>query len=67
MAARGSDNKEQVSLLVAGEELLRSFDKVTRARSLGGAAGGWLGWSAHPRGGAVCWDHVQYPAFASGT
>ena len=25
---------------------------------------GWLRWSAHPLGGAVCRDHVQDPAFA---
>ena len=27
---------------------------------------GWLWWSAHPRGGAVCKDHAEYPAFAPG-
>ena len=37
-----------------------------RGRS-GGQAGGWLRWSAHPLGGAVCRDHVQDPAFAPGT
>ena len=25
---------------------------------------GWLRWSAHPTGGAVCREHVGYPAFA---
>ena len=36
-------------------------------------AGPWVGqeaelrWSVHPLGGAVCRDHVQYPAFAPGT
>ena len=25
---------------------------------------GWLRWSAHPLGGAVCRDHVQPPTFA---
>ena len=28
---------------------------------------GWLRWSAHRLGGALCRDHVQYPAFAPGT
>ena len=27
----------------------------------------WLGWSAHPLGGAVCRGHAQYPAFAPGS
>ena len=26
---------------------------------------GWLRWSAHPLGGAVCRVRVQYPAFGS--
>ena len=28
---------------------------------------GWLSWSAHPLGGAVCRDHVQDPDFAPST
>ena len=28
---------------------------------------GWLRWSAHPLGGALCRDHTQYPAFAPST
>ena len=24
---------------------------------------GWLGWSAHPFGGLVCWGCARYPAF----
>ena len=28
---------------------------------------GWLGWCAHPLGGAVCRDHAWYPAFAPDT
>ena len=28
---------------------------------------GWLRWSAHPFGGAVCSYHAQYPAFAPST
>ena len=32
-----------------------------------GGARGWLRWPAHPLGGAVCRDHAQDPAFASGT
>ena len=28
---------------------------------------GWLGWSAHPLGDAVCRDHVPHPAFAPDT
>ena len=27
---------------------------------------GWLWWSAHPLGGAVCRNHAEYPAFAPG-
>ena len=29
--------------------------------------GRWLGWLAHPRGGAACRDHAQNPALAPGT
>ena len=28
---------------------------------------GWLRWSAHPLGGAVCRDHACYPAFFPNT
>lgn len=28
---------------------------------------GWLQWSAHPLGVAVCRVHAQYPGFAPGT
>ena len=28
---------------------------------------GWLRWSTHPRGGAVCRGHVQYSDFAPET
>ena len=28
---------------------------------------GWLRWSVHPLGGAVCREHAQYPASAPGT
>ena len=31
-----------------------------------GPTEGWLGWSAHPLGGAVCRNHAEYPAFAPG-
>ena len=29
--------------------------------------GGWLRWSTHPLGGAVCRGHMQYSAFAPET
>ena len=32
-----------------------------------GQARGWLGWSAHSLGAALCKDQGQYPAFVPGT
>ena len=33
----------------------------------GAGLAGWLGWSAHSLGAALCKDQGQYPAFVPGT
>ena len=44
-----------------------SLNRITTGAALQVEREGRLRWSAHPRGGAVCRDHAQYPAFALST
>ena len=56
---RGSDNKQQVPLLLAPEGLSLLLIEVRGGVCSGAGPEQWLRWFAHPFGGAVCRGHTQ--------
>lgn len=59
---RGSNNKQQVPLLLAPEGLSLLLIEVRGGVRSGAGPEGWLRWFAHPFGGGICRGHTQYLA-----